>query len=265
VANFPRYLTFKEGELEKTLEGMGASPHAATALRTNGSGRGGLLERHTCPVTYPDGTTGVCHYTRCAATWRVFRYEHLGVDGKATHLPSQRTTERIPDTVMAVTEAAERLATTAFREAVRNEQEFFRRATSLSGAKPTEKPQMKAKRAAQLGGQYSLCQPLGPNLLPVTDAFDTLEAANAAWEAQSNQSLVVACCCRFRRRWERPRYNPLHARADYPPLYAAPLPLSSPSAVSLIRDGAGSDGKEAEEEDSPMPGSDFAPESEEEE
>ena len=115
MANFPRYLTFKEGELEKTLEGMGASPHAAHSIRTNGSGRGSsLLERHTCPVVYPDGTTGVCNYTRCASTWRVFRYEHLGADGKATYLPSQRTTERIPDSVSAVVAAAERLGAPIF-------------------------------------------------------------------------------------------------------------------------------------------------------
>lgn len=262
MASYPRYLTYKEGELEATLEQMGVSPTTAGTLRANGTGRKALLERHTCPVLYPDGATGVCNYTRCAPNWRVFRFEYLGADGKGTHLPSQRSTERIADEVKAVVAAAERLAVTAFREAITQEREYFRRATSFPGAHRTAKPQMKAKRAAQLAGKYALCQPLGENLLPVSETFETLNAANNAWEAQNNRNLVVACCNRFRRRWERLRYNALHARADYPALCPAPAVPSTPTAVSPTQDETG---WEDEGDEEAMPGSDFTPEPEQEE
>lgn len=259
MARYPRYLTFKDGELERLLLQAGIAPEGESSRSDNGGDSRkrrlkDVVERHSGAVTYPDGTTGVFHYQRCSDAWHVLRYVHLGHEGKSTYLPSQRITERLPNTVAAIEAieaAAQNLADSAFQGGIDAERQFFQRASSPSGEKPTEKPQMKAKRAARLAGKYVLCHPLGPqgdNLLPISEAFDSLTAAIAAWEAQGNTALVIGCCHRFRRRWERPRYNPLHAKPDYG---KQPTPVGGE--------------EEAEEEELPMPGSDFLPDRERDE
>jgi hypothetical protein len=221
MGQYPRYTTFKEGELEAALEKMGASGYLANEVRAGGTVRGGgpaggLQKSHVCTVAYPDGTEGVCRYTRGGPTWHLFLFEHTGRDGKTTFLPRQTTTFRLENRVAVIEEKARDLAGHAFAAACRQERELFQRASLGLGSKPVGRPQMKVSRAKELAGKYALCQAVGHMLIPVTAPFESLEEANAAWEQGSDHHLVVACCFRRDRVWKRLRYNPLHARPDYP-------------------------------------------------
>lgn len=222
---YPRYLTYKAGELEAELARLGDTPaQTAYRLRVRDAGsdpsapldRQRRLKEYDCPVSFPDGTTGTCRYQRLAPAWHVFRYEHTGADGTTRFLPRRTLAQGMENTVPAIEAAAQQHAAKAFAEAIEQERTlYFQRAMAPSKAKP-ERPQMKAKRAKDLAGRYALCQPVGEMLLPVTSPVASLEEANAAWIAEDNHQLVVACCCRWSRRWERPRYNPFHAHPDYP-------------------------------------------------
>ena len=135
-----------------------------------------------------------------------------------TPLPTQRFGERMSNTPEAIETKAREIAPSAFADAIRHEQQDrFRRATPPHGKKPDAAAfQFSAKRAKEIGGKYTLCYRLGATLLPNGPLFDSLAEANAAWEAQGDQQLRVACACRWTRRWELPRFNPLYG--EFPPL-----------------------------------------------
>lgn len=229
----PRYMTYKTGELEATLRdldprgrrfGGGASRDGMGS--ETGRSATGLITAHSCPVSYPDGTAGICRYTRAGPAWHVFRFEHTGKrSGKTASLPVQNETERVPNTIAAIEEAAHRLASRAFSAAARQEQrDYFQRATPPfhHKAESGEHPQMKTKEAKEASGKYALCLRVGRSLLPTGDTWNTLEEAVTAWQASGNLSLVIGCCCRWKRRWEEPVYNPLHADSRYPLLFPCP-------------------------------------------
>ena len=132
-------------------------------------------------------------------------------------LPTQRYGQRFANTPDAITEKARELAASAFAEAIRQEQQNrFRRATPPGETKPDAALfQFSAKRAKQIGGKYSLCRRLGKRLLPDGSLLDTLDEANAAWKERGDLALLVACACRWSRRWETPRFNSLHVDLDY--------------------------------------------------
>ncbi len=242
---YPRYLSFSPGELETQLRGLNQtqSPTAnlkspTTALTTGGGqGRSKLLKSHSCPVRFPDGREGCCHYTRGGPTWHLFRFdyveaEEVGTDGTgdtatstllAIPLPVQYETKRLENDVASIELACREKAASAFRAAIERERrEHFRRAAeTASRKKQPHRFQMKANRAKELAGKYAVCQfigsPAGKRLLPVGPAHDRLEDANREWQAlqESRTStrpfLVVACCNRLDRCWEIPRFNPLRA------------------------------------------------------
>lgn len=229
--SYPRYLTFKEGELESTLAHLGATPETATALKGQAPGRSVLVKSHTCIVSFPDGTEGKCTYTRCGPSWHLFRFEHTGRDGKMTPLPVQYVTERIENNVKAIEENAHKRAESAFTVAILREQkDWFCRAVSPTRSTPIH-PQMKAIKAKELAGRYALCQRVGNTLIPVSNSFETMAEAVTAWREHTKHELVIGlvigCCCRFRRRWEEPRLNPLHADSRYPLPFTVPIPNST--------------------------------------
>ena len=234
MASFPRYTTYGVGELEERLRDMdrGSRPNetlpSPSGPLTQERSPKGLLTRHSCRVSYPDGATGNCVYVRCGPTWHLFRYGHLGADGKTSALPERTDNARIANTVQAIEELAQNKAADAFWSAVlRERKEYFQRASPSEGlgrkAKP-ERFQIKAARAKELSGKYALCRKVGRSLLPLSDYFDDLKEAVTAWEEQRDKTLVIACCNRLDRCWDEPTFNPLFANHDYPKPPFTPLP-----------------------------------------
>ena len=241
MASFPRYTTYGVGELEQRLRDMdrgsrfpeslpspaGSLPKGAPTQERSATG---LLTRHSCQVTYPDGASGDCVYVRCGPTWHLFRYGHMGKDGKTSTLPERTDNARIANTVQAIEEMAKHKAADAFWSAVlRERKEYFQRASASEGmgrkAKP-ERSQMKAGRAKELSGKYALCRIVGKSRIPVSEYFDDMKEAVSAWEGQTDKTLVIACCNRLDRCWEEPAFNPLFANPDYPKPPFTPLPLA---------------------------------------
>ena len=237
MATYPRYLTFRQDELEarlRELDPTGQFPVSSLTAPTSNAigsaglpGRGRLLKSHSCPVSFPDGQTGTCAYTRGGPAWHLFRFTH-GTGNAATLLPVLHMTERVGNDPGSIEEAAKRLASVAYTAAVRRERtEYFQRASEGGGRKRRpERCQMKMERAKQLAGKYALCRALGTTaggkLLPVSGTFESLDAVNEAWREKGDRNLVVACCNRLDRCWEMPRYNPLYAAFDPRPRLRTP-------------------------------------------
>lgn len=202
---------------------------------TTGGRRPLLIKEQFCPVAYPDGAAGVCRYVRIGPEWHLFHYRHQGkvadeneccqpapaADSTAFRsgvpLPTQYIAQRMGNTRDAIAAVAKEQATSAFRDAVLHEQkDRFRRATPPGGSKIDPAAyQFSAKRAKEVGGHYALCRLLEKRLLPDGPLFAALEDANAAWRERDDQRLFVACACRWTRRWELPRFNPLYR--EFPP------------------------------------------------
>lgn len=254
MGKLARYTTYREGELEATLRRLdpqGQHQHPATGLGNlvspgTGRSRSGLVISHCCNVAYPDGATGTCRYTRGGPAWHIFRFEHTGRNGKTTPLPVQYETERIGNTVAAIEGCSRKLAPRAFTDAVKREQrEHFRRAVppfehSSQNAKCPQAanaaaafPQMKVKEAKEAAGKYALCLRVGCSLLPTGQTWDTLDEAAAAWRDGGNSTLVIGCCCRWKRRWEEPEFNPLRADPAYP--QHSPSPTLETGQEGLLR------------------------------
>ena len=81
--NYSRYTTFSPGDLEKQLKELALKTCAVTDA-PDGWGakrRHHLhLKWHECTVTYPDGTSGTCRYTRHGPKVHTFGY-HWGEAG----------------------------------------------------------------------------------------------------------------------------------------------------------------------------------------
>ncbi|MEI6432869.1 MAG: hypothetical protein WCP07_11850, partial [bacterium] len=145
MASYPRYTTYGVGELEERLRGLdrGARLNDALPSPTDSSPTGiptqersatGLLTRHTCRVSYPDGSTGDCHYVRGGPAWHIFRYGHRGMDGKSGTLPAVHVPERLANTTHAIEEIARLRAEESFWSAVQRERkEYFQRASPSEG------------------------------------------------------------------------------------------------------------------------------------
>lgn len=214
MAQHARYTTFGQGELESRLRELGASPGAILVGAARGKGR--LLKVHSCAVQYVDGTDGVCHYERQGPAWHLFQFERCSALGKDS-LPRQYWSKPLGNDVASIEAKAKELARDAFDEAIRREQrEHFMRASEGAGRrKHPALFSMTADKAKRMAGRYALCRPLGQTLVPVGETFPSLQDANAAWLAKEDLGLVVGCCSRLDRCWQRPRYQPLHADPHY--------------------------------------------------
>lgn len=242
--SYPRYTTYTPEELERTLaryRHIGAREGADATVPS--SGRTRLIKSHECCVTYPDGTSGTCRYTRGGPTWHVFEFTHEAnqlkqlVYGRTISLPRRNVTERMANTIAAIEAKAAEIAQAAYAKAIARERdERFKRATLPAGfnryapqsknrnsgeTAPVPLPQMSVKRAKELAGKYALCLKIGADdsqrFLPSLNLmFDTIEQANDAWRQHEHRARrFVACACRFSRQWELPLYNPLHAEPEY--------------------------------------------------
>lgn len=218
---YPRYTTYKPGELEQTLRqvapGSDAAAVAGALSEASFSSRPArLLKEHSCSVTYPDKREGHCRYERLGPGYHRFDFTHE--DG--TRLSREWWSRPLPNTKEAIEHAAQELVPVAFATAMERERrEYFCRASeSHERTKQPERFQMSMERAKKRAGTYALCQPLGAGdaLVPVSAAFVSLEAANEAWREKGDRRLVVACGNRLDRCWERPRFNPLYG--EFPDL-----------------------------------------------
>lgn len=221
---YPRYMTYAgDEELDAaigTMDPLKLSGVTAGTLRQGTRGGNGLLKSHDCAVLFPDGATGTCQYTRGGPAWHVFRFRHPG-RGEQTirpmevrHLPVQYITDRMENTPTTIALKAQELADAAYTAAIRAElRDHFRRVMPPQGHKPNpDAAQFSTKRAKEIAGRYALCARLGTNLLPLTgDLFDDIEKANGAWTERGDPKLLVACACRWSRRWELPGFNTIYA------------------------------------------------------
>lgn len=220
-----RYTTYRgDEELTATInriDPLRRTGVTASALRQDSNGgRSGLLKSHECAVLFPDGSTGTCRYTRGGPAWHIFRFSHPGRDAGSIRpmtrqeLPAQHFTSRMENSPTAIALKAQEMASGAYDTAIRRErQEHFCRVMPPVGSKPDPfKAQFSVKRAKEIAGRYTICVKLGENLLPTVGfLLDTLDEANAIWrENGGGEDVVLACACRWSRRWEMPRFNPLY-------------------------------------------------------
>lgn len=270
---YPIYTTYTEEELQQAFaklshigtDGRSSGNHAYFAKNgsaSRGSRGSKLLKSHECSVTFPDGTSGLCKYTRGGPTWHVFRFEQEGDGFKAvvpfasatrpSYLPTRNCTERMANTVTAIEAKAAELAQAAFAEAIAQEhKDRFKRAIAPNGynryrlngaAQQAANPQMSVKRAKEMAGKYALCLRLGSGdnlrFIPCTgidnrDVFDTLDEVNEAWQKHEHRARrYVACLCRYARQWELPVYNSLHAEPEYAALLGIARQISSAEVVN---------------------------------
>lgn len=214
LARIPRYTTFRPGELEALLKktalknsAVADVPNAWDVRRHNP-----LHHRwYDCCVTYPDGATGTCHYTRQGPKWHIFRMVHENAQGVQT-LPLQYHGEALGRDAESIQRMAQEKAISAFASAILEERKLYRRIQPPYGRRKADPAsfQLTAKRAKELAGRYSVCVRLSGKLVPVVGTFETLEEANIVWREKGDPSLVVTLACRWTRRWERPRFNPLY-------------------------------------------------------
>ena len=215
MPSFPHDATFKPGEreaLEASLRPStgGDSTPLQEAWRPIGRGSK-IIKEHTCPVTYPDGLSGFCRYERQAPTFHRFRF----TDKRGQVVATIWHSERLPSAVEAIEKKAAESLSAAFAEIIERERkEYFARASEYPGRnKRPERFQMSTERAKEVGGKYAICVPMGETgerLIPVTETFETLEAANQAWREKGDARLVVACGNRLDRCWEKPKRNTLY-------------------------------------------------------
>ena len=229
MMRYPRYKTYRgDEELTATInriEPLRQTGVTASALRQNSNGgRSSLLKSHECAVLFPDGSTGTCRYTRGGPAWHIFRFGHPGRDAQSIRpmerqeLPAQHFTSRMENTPTAIALKAQEMASTVYEAAIKRErQDHFCRVMPPGGCKPDPaRAQFSVKRAKEIAGRYTICVKLGENLMPIVGfLLDTLEEANAIWhENGGGEDVFVACACRWSRRWEMPRFNPLYGNVE---------------------------------------------------
>lgn len=145
-ASFPRYITFREGELHEALhkldaEGKYPLPDLSnTTTRdsstvNSGNRRTRLIWNHECSVTFPDGREGTYRYTRGGLQEHLARYEYKRAESIEL-LPVQNVGEKLENTYPAIEAAAKENAAAAFAEAVvRERKDYFKRASENASRK----------------------------------------------------------------------------------------------------------------------------------
>jgi hypothetical protein len=209
MPTFPRYPTFKAGELEAQMRTIGKLPDDAPVVIQTTDRSSKLLKVHTCSVCFPDGTSGLAAYERLGPAYHRFGYRYHD-NAVLPHLYHLKPLENTPAAIEA---KARELAATSFQEAIRKERQdrFCRVSEPTDGSRKKDpgKYQMTAKAAKEQGGKYAVCQKIGSRLLPASSLFDTIEEANDAWKRLGEDKYVVGCCNRLDRCWETPKYNPM--------------------------------------------------------
>ena len=217
----PRYTTFQPGELEAELKALALKtgvvsdvPNAWEVKRHNPL----HFRLHDCAVTFPDGTSGTCHYTRQGPSWHIMRFRH-----DCGELPLTYHSEPLGRDADSIEAMCQEKAAVAFGYGIKQEQKDAKRAqppwTGYGKRKADPATfQLSHERSVALGGKYALCLKLCPSgkLLAVSETFETLDEANAAWRERGDTDLIVALAVRWSRRWTVPRFNSLYAERPRP-------------------------------------------------
>lgn len=218
MPQYPRFTTFKPGELEQCLKEIAPQANFSLPLHTGaGKGRQILWKNHTFAVTFPDGQEGTCKYERSGPQWHLFSFRYA--DGTA--MPRQSTAHRLANDVVTIETKGRELAASCYQEAIREERrDYFQRASEPSDKsrkKRPEKVRMKAAKAREWAGLYTVCARSGEHLIPIGTLYQSIEKANADWRERSDARLVVGCCNRLDRCFDLPKFNPLYAECEMRP------------------------------------------------
>ena len=218
---YKRYTTFRPGELEELLKktalknGAVADVPNAWDVRWHNPLH---LRWHDCCITFPDGTTGTCHYTRQGPKWHIMRYRH-----DCGELPLAYHMDTLGRDATSIEAMCQEKATVAFGYAIWQEQKDAKRVqppwTGYGKRKADPNTfQLSPERAVALAGKYALCLKLCPSgrLIAVSGTFETLDEANEAWRERGDSDLIVAIAVRWARRWTAPRFNTLNIEHPRP-------------------------------------------------
>jgi hypothetical protein len=170
VRNMARHLvytTFQEGELERELRRL-----SRKGGPVNDAPPGWKAERrhrfhhkwHECPVTFPDGSAGTCHYTRHGPACHGFRYQR-----ENEYLPHVNVLEALGRDAGSIEELAQEKAAVAFGQAIAEERKVAMRAQPPWNGYGKRKADpalytLSRERAVQLAGRYALCARLEPSV-----------------------------------------------------------------------------------------------------
>lgn len=219
MARLPIYSTFQPGELEKELKALALKTCAVTDAPEGWKAKRRHplhIKQHECPVRFPDGAEGTCHYTRHGPHWHTLCYGYSEPNryGLREDLPLVYLDESLGRDAGSIEAVAREKAAEAFQKAISRERQEAKRVqppwTGYGSRKADPKLfTLSRERAIQLAGRYALCARLQPSgkLLAVSPTFETLEEVNAAFRERGNPALVVALACRWARRWTKVRFN----------------------------------------------------------
>jgi hypothetical protein len=214
MSRFPRYTTFKCGELEQALSHLtkkGAWPYSPPRR-----GRSPILRELTCTVTFPDRREGKCTYDRRALNWHLFRYQYCD----DVWMPYVNWSVRFEGSEEEIRVKAQELAADSYRLAIlREKKDYFQRASEPSDGSRKRAPhkyQLSSAAARANAGYYAVCKPLsgGGAYILSPRLYKDIETANEEWRERGDTRLQVLCCNRLDRCWELPRYNTLYAEHD---------------------------------------------------
>jgi hypothetical protein len=215
MTSFPRGLTLPE-----------AQRHAVS--------RSHLLKAHSCAVSYPDGADGAVAYERLGPACHRFEFRY----SNGAILSRRYLTRPLGNTPADIEAKAREMAESAFLEAIEHERrDYFARVSEPTDGSRRKNPlryQVKPAEAKQHGGRYALCLLIGTRLVRMSATVKTIAEANDLWQKRGDPNLVVACCNRLDRKWEVPRYNPLHKQHDFRKAVAAAVTSGKEEADAVV-------------------------------
>ena len=196
------------------------------------------LAFRVCAVTLPDGTTCQAQYTRSG--YGGYSYAFQAPFSERVYGQGEL------GSVEAIETRAQELVNQAWRQAQKAEQKAMRLPSAPSHLIHTldAEPQLQRRTAQRFAGLYAVClrYPSGaltPLAAPCERPHDALAALRRMQEG-SSPPLALGICCRWARRWQRPRFV-----ADVEEETGAGSPGRDREAES--DDGPDPDGEEEEE------------------
>jgi hypothetical protein len=191
-------------------EGPGYTLATPTGHEPIRKSRSSSVQRHTCTVTLPAGSTCTVEYNRFGQRSHRFYFsppvrEHVWLE------------KPLSGGVGVIEAAAQNLTAEAFLQAQRTEQKDMRRATPPFQWRPEpgERSHMDKKTAERQAGRYAVCvrfpsghvMAIGPGYDEPEQPTKELTAGKyASCVLYTGQVMQVCICCRFARRWQEPLF-----------------------------------------------------------